>query len=69
MTLRKECKCACHAAPNAAIHIHPCCGPGSEGWPHKVVLPNERDPDKIITLFGNEPADAAPPDKSGDDKS
>jgi len=52
VTLRKDCKCGCHAAPNAAVHIHPCCGPGSEGWPHKVVLPNERDPFKIITLFG-----------------
>ena len=73
MTLRKDCKCACHAAPHAAVHIHPCCGPGSEGWPHKVVLPNERDPYKIITLFGNDkrikPADTAPTDKPEADKS
>jgi hypothetical protein len=69
VTLRKDCKCACHAAPNAAVHVHPCCGPGSEGWPHDVALHNQRDPYKAITLFGDEkPVAAAPPDKPGVDK-
>jgi hypothetical protein len=33
VTLRKDCTGACRAAPNAGMHVHPCCGPGSEGWP------------------------------------
>ncbi len=70
MTLPKDCKCGCHAAPHAVFHVHPCCGPGSEGWPHEVVLPSERDQYKIVTLFGDKkPADAAPSDKSGVGKS
>jgi hypothetical protein len=40
VTLRKDCKCACHAAPNAVVHVYPCCGPGSEGWPpERIVRP------------------------------
>jgi hypothetical protein len=31
VTRRKDCTCACHTAHNAIIHVHPCCGPGSEG--------------------------------------
>ena len=27
--LRKDCKCPCHNARHAIIHIVPCCGPGS----------------------------------------
>jgi hypothetical protein len=70
VTLRKDCKCACDAAPNAVVHVHPCCGPGSEGWPHDVVLHNQRDPYKIITLFGGEkPVAASPSDKPRVDKS
>ncbi len=64
MTLRKDCKCTCHVAPHAVVHVHPCCGSGSDGWPDEVVLPNERDPYKIITLFGNDkpikPTDVLP---------
>ena len=37
VTLRKDCRCAWHAAPNA------CCGPGSVGWPPQNVLPSERE--------------------------
>ena len=66
MTLRKDCKCACHSAPHAVVHVRPCCGPGSEGWPN-VAMPG-RDPYKAISLFGNdkktEPGDEAPPDES-----
>ena len=29
MTLRKDCKCPCHRAKHAIIHVVPCCGPGS----------------------------------------
>jgi hypothetical protein len=72
LTLRKHCKCACHAAPHAVVHVHACCGLCSEGWELEVVLPNERDPYEVITLFGNDkrikPADAAPSDESGADK-
>ena len=46
LTLRKDCRCACHAAPNAVIHVHPCCGPGSVGWPPENVLPSEGTPTK-----------------------
>ena len=72
MTFRKDCKCACHAAPHAVVHVHPCCGPGSEGWPPDDVLPDE-DPYKTLSLFGNnkqdKPADVSPSDESGSDKS
>ena len=65
VTLRKDCNCACHTSPNAVIHVHPCCGPGSAGWPHDAVLPNE-DPYKALTLFGNDKetklVDAGPSD-------
>jgi hypothetical protein len=71
VTLRKDCQCACHAAPHAVVHVHPCCGPGSEGWPL-----TESDPYEALILFGNnkrkkEPADVAPApaDESGDEKS
>ena len=52
MTLPKDCKCACHAVPHATVlvHIRPCCGPGSEGWPTQV---SERDPYETLTLFGD----------------
>jgi hypothetical protein len=71
VTLRKDCKCACHAAPHAVVHVHPCCGPGSEGWPPEVT---ESDPYEALTLFRNDkrnkkPATVAPADKSGDEKS
>ena len=71
MTFRKDCKCACHAAPHAVVHVHPCCGPGSEGWPPDVT---ESDLYEAITLFRNDkrnkkPADVAPADESGDEKS
>jgi hypothetical protein len=49
MTLRKDCKCACDAT--AVVHVHPCCGPGSEGWAN-IVLPDE-DPYKTLSLFWN----------------
>jgi hypothetical protein len=49
---RKDCNCACHTAPNVVIHVHPCCGPGSEGWPN-VTVP-DRDPYKALSLFGND---------------
>ena len=29
MTLRKDCKCPCHKAKHAILHVVPCCGPGS----------------------------------------
>jgi hypothetical protein len=71
VTLRNDCKCPCHTAPNAVIHVHPCCGPGSAGWT-KVTLP-DRDSYKALSLFGNDektkPADAAPSDKSAVKKS
>lgn len=58
VTLRKDCKCACHATPNAAVvHVHPCCGPGSEGWPD-IALPDE-DPYKALSLFGNKESQSA----------
>jgi hypothetical protein len=38
--------------------------PWLEGWPHDVVLHNQRDPYKIITLLGGEkPVAASPSDK------
>ena len=52
MTLRQDCKCACHSAPHAMVHFRPCCGPGSERWAN-VAIP-ERDPYKALSLFGNE---------------
>jgi hypothetical protein len=73
MTLRKDCQCACHAAPNAAVHVHPCCGPGSEGWPHEAARPRERDPYEVLSPFGKDtrakPVDAPLPDESGSQKS
>src|SRR5271167_2718886 len=73
VTLRKDCRCACHAATNAVIHVHPCCGPGSVGWPPENVLPSEMEPYETLTLFGNDkgnkPADGASADESGDEKS
>jgi hypothetical protein len=71
VTLGKVCNCACHMAPNAVIHVHPCCGPGSEGWPN-VAVP-DRDPYRALSLFGNDketkPAVAAPSDESSGDES
>jgi hypothetical protein len=70
VTLRRDCKCACHAAPQAVVHVYPCCGPGSEGWPPEV---SGRDPYETLTLFGNDkrnkPADVAPSAESGNEKS
>jgi hypothetical protein len=71
VTLRKLCNCACHKAPNAVIHVHPCCGPGSKGW--RNVVASDRDPYKALSLFGNEketkPADATPSGESSGRKS
>jgi len=69
VSLRKDCKCACHASPHAVIHVHPCCGPGSAGWPPEVT---ERDPYDALTLFRDnkrkKPGDVAPADESGNEK-
>jgi len=32
MKLRKDCKCPCHKAQHAILHVVPCCGPGSESF-------------------------------------
>ena len=70
MTLRQDCKCACHTAPDAVIHFHPCCGPGSEGWPNVAV--SDRDPYKALSLFGSDketkPADATRSNESSGEK-
>ena len=29
MTLRRNCRCPCHKAKDAILHVVPCCGPGS----------------------------------------
>ena len=48
MTLRKDCKCPCHKAKHAVIHVVPCCGPGSEGYvargKHKPEKAKHRKP-------------------------
>ena len=72
MTLPKDCKCPCHKAPHAVVHVHPCCGPGSQGWPPEIVFA-ERDPYERVTLFPkdtrNKLPDVAPPVESGGERS
>jgi hypothetical protein len=72
VTLRNHWKCRCHTAPNAVIHFHPCCGPGSAGSTN-AALPVIGIPFKALSLFGNDektkPADAASSDKSAVEKS
>ena len=58
MILRKDCKCPCHRAGHAILHVVPCCGPngpGSDSKPRK----RQREPkkEKIITLFANQEAE------------
>jgi len=73
VTLRRDCRCACHAALGAVVHVYPCCGPGSVGWEHESTLPAESDPYKTLSLFGsdeeNKPVDAAPSEESSLGKS
>jgi hypothetical protein len=52
VTLRKDCNCVCHRAPNAVIHVHPCCGPDSDGWPDAAAP--TKDPYKALSLFEND---------------
>jgi hypothetical protein len=52
MTLRQDCKCPCHRAGHAIIHVVPCCGSGSDR-----VLPErslKRKKEKFITPFGSQ---------------
>jgi hypothetical protein len=58
MILRKDCKCPCHRAGHAIIHVVPCCGrngPGSASMPRKALRKPKKD--KIITLFANQKAE------------
>jgi hypothetical protein len=58
----KHCTCPCHAVPHAVLHVHPCCDPGSEGWPPEIIFA-ERKPYERITLFPEDKGDK-PPDGS-----
>ena len=71
-------QCGCipfvgYKSKEVITNVHPCCGPGSVGWPPENVLPSEREPYGALSLFGNDkgnkPADGAPVDESGHEKS
>jgi hypothetical protein len=52
MVSRKDCKCPCHRAGDAIIHVVPCCGRGSDRVPPDRSL--KRKKEKFITLFGSQ---------------
>ena len=46
MILRKDCKCPCHRAGHAIIHVMPCCGrngPGSASMPRKPFRKSKKE--------------------------
>jgi hypothetical protein len=55
VTLLKDCKCPCHRAKHAVIHVVPCCGPGSgeiSAKPSPAAKKVKRAKPKLGTLQG-----------------